>query len=197
MANKREFLTDKEKAFAGELKKEGVLILIPKKELIKTSGSLVACGDGRKDIRTFHRMAIHCEPFTQMEPGGSLIYSVPFLNTYPAASKDPEHSIACSLERLKLYMAAQGSDELTHNFHFPCTAALNAGITIEQLIHQFVPEVYYRFLGYCRADPSSFKEEHVHYHLHLKKINSKGEEEQNTYQIMISRLLERIKIIGK
>lgn len=197
MAN--DHLTQEEKEFVGFLKELGIFVKLEGKRKWCTNGGVkCCCGDGTKDMILYHKKNIHPDTNLQTLAGGPLSYSFGFIRRKlngDFSNKDLSIVMRGNVAEIKAYMKLKNTRTMFHCFHFPCGAAKDAGLTIKDIVIGHIPKVVSYFDALCFKDPEFFRAERVFYKFHVKKINSGGAEEQNTYLIDIPELRGNIKII--
>jgi hypothetical protein len=176
-------LTDEEKVFVGNLKKKQILRMFSPKDTkqISSNGAVfITCGDGDIDYRKHYNSVVSDRPHTVSQFGGTMLTCRFYRGFKPYYD---EYFVD------QVFSGFKGKITTTLNLghHYPCAMATEHHHCIEEVFY-----ISYLVSKRWRTDLMErlnnrlplklhLRDERVFDFFHLKKINSRGKLEQNTY----------------
>lgn len=168
-------LTLEEYALKREMKEKGILKRFDTGEIrgmAKNGGMAILCGDGDIDVRSYHKKAVSERPHCKADFGGPLLL-LPSFHGYDSCYAKG------IIGNIKAGMEVKKTKTVFCYFHYPCgmAKAYHHGLLD---VFKMMPEAaeILRREGF----------ERIHILFHVKRLNKKKEEEQNTYLVDIELL---------
>lgn len=176
-------LTNQEKVFVGGLKEKHVLRLFTPsdtKQISNNGAIFITCGDGDLDYSKHYNFAVSDRPHEFKLFGGTM-------NVCPTYRGYRSENDDLFLSQVYYGFRAKTTTTLNLGHHYPCAMATDFNHSIEDVFYfSYIASRRWRTdlmakLNEILPPELRLRDERVFDYFHLKKINSQGVLEQNTY----------------
>lgn len=172
-----EFLDSFDANLVKQLKIEGVLKRFKKEDILdltKGGGISIVCAEGGQDSGAYHRECVRRSSSIRLF-GGAMLISPRFKGYTRMEAK-------IVLDNISLGLLHDKTESIFPIFHWPCTIGIAFGHNMKESL-TMVSEV----MGILNNNPF-FSTEKIYPLFHVKRINSRGNVEQNTYLLDVKKL---------